>query len=313
MMNRKFSMWVVLGNVFLLLFLCTSCQKEVKLSEEQLLRIPYTSAFDQTEREYFLYLPKGYGDEPDKEWPVMLFLHGNGERGNGKDQLDFSLAHGPVFEAWVQRRDLPFIIIAPQLHMHGFDTLKSWMANRDINTYPKRLAEGVPPRAPKFPSNMLIDGVLSTAEYPYESFGPIRGWETVEGDLVTMLDYVKANYTTDQSRVYLTGLSYGGFGTWYMASKYPERFAAIAPIVGWGHVDLMQPIVDNQIPVWCFAGGRDQVIEQKYFYPGINKLEELGHKDVRFTIEADMAHDVWTRVYAGEEIYNWLLNYSLKK
>ena len=298
--------------LLMLLIFIFSCQEQSRVSHEKLLRVPYSSHLDGVERNYFLYLPSGYGDNPTKKWPVMLFLHGNGERGNGLDQLDFNLAHGPIYEAWVQRRDLPFIIVAPQLHMHGFDTIRPWMANRNLSTYPKRLKKGVPARAEKFSSNILMEGSLGDQEYPYDSFGPMRGWETVESDLIGMLDYVKENFITDQERVYLTGLSYGGFGTWFMASKHPERFAAIAPIVGWGHADLMKPIVDHQIPVWCFAGGRDEVIEPKYFYSGINKLEALGHKNVRFTIEADMAHDVWTRVYGGEDIYQWLLEYSIK-
>lgn len=298
--------------LIILLIFIFACQEKSRVSEEQLLRNSYTSQLDGLERDYFLYLPKGYGDDPARKWPVMLFLHGNGERGNGKEHLDFNLAHGPLFEAWVQRRDLPFIIIAPQLHLHGFDTIQKWMANRDLSQYPKRLDTGTPNRAPKFPSKISMEGAMSSPEYPYTAFGPMRGWETVEHDLMDMLDQTLENYATDKSRVYLTGLSYGGFGTWYMASKHPERFAAIAPIVGWGHVDLMQPIAHYQLPVWCYAGGRDEVIEAKYFYPGINRLEALGHKDVRFTIEVDMAHDVWTRVYAGEDIYQWLLQYSLE-
>lgn len=93
----------------------------VQQSQEQLFRASYQSSVDQSEREYFVYLPRGYHDKPDKKWPVMLFLHGNGERGNGQDELDFVLMQGPLYEAWVQKKDLPFIIISPQLHMFGFD------------------------------------------------------------------------------------------------------------------------------------------------------------------------------------------------
>jgi alpha-beta hydrolase superfamily lysophospholipase len=64
------------------------------------------------------------------------------------------------------------------------------------------------------------------------------------------------------------------------------------------------------MPVWCFAGGRDPVVQVDYFYEGMNKLERLGHPDVRFTVEEDMSHDVWTRVYAGEDIYRWMLSHS---
>ena len=97
------------------------------------------------------------------------------------------------------------------------------------------------------------------------------------------------------------------------SSLHPKTWAAIAPIVGWGHPDLMEPIAQYQIPVWVFAGGRDNGVELRYFYAGLNKLEELGHPDVRFTIEADMGHDTWRRVYAGEDLYNWFLSHKKEK
>jgi len=72
----------------------------------------------------------------------------------------------------------------------------------------------------------------------------------------------------------------------------------------------MKPIAEHQIPLWVFAGGRDPNVYLRYFYAGLNKLEELGHQDVRFTIEADMGHDVWRRVYAGEDVYEWMLSHT---
>ncbi|SMD35091.1 Prolyl oligopeptidase family protein [Reichenbachiella faecimaris] len=278
-------------------------------TDAQLRRVSYTSTVDESSREYLLYLPKGYEDDPDKKWPVMLFLHGNGERGNGRTELDFVMVHGPLYEAWIQKRDLPFIIIGPQLPMFGMDHYADYLAKRTLDQLPRRLEKGVPERETKWQIDTLMQGSISDENYPYKNFGPPMGWEQVEQDLVNMLDYVSENYQTDQSRVYLTGLSYGGFGTWYMGSKYPERFAAISPVVGWGHKNLMQPLAENKTPIWCFAGGRDLVIRERYFYPGLNELERLGHQ-VRFTIESDMGHDTWKRVYGGEDLYNWFLGHQ---
>jgi predicted peptidase len=92
-----------------------------------------------------------------------------------------------------------------------------------------------------------------------------------------------------------------------MASKHPQLFSAIIPVVGWGHPDLMKPIAQHRIPVWAFAGGRDQVVQLQFFYAGLNKLESLGHDNVRFTVHEDMSHDAWTRVYASTDIYEWML------
>ncbi len=136
------------------------------------------------------------------------------------------------------------------------------------------------------------------------------GWERSEQDLLTMIDQVMDEYNGDSKRLYLTGLSYGGFGTWYMASKHPNLFAAINPVVGWGHPNLMPPIAEAKIPVWAFAGGRDYVVQTQYFFEGLNKLEELGHDDVRFTIHEEMNHDAWRRVYGGEDIYDWFLEFE---
>jgi predicted peptidase len=98
-----------------------------------------------------------------------------------------------------------------------------------------------------------------------------------------------------------------------MASKYPERFAAIVPVVGFAHPDHIPSIANADLPVWCFAGGRDEAVEARYFYPGMNLLEALGHRRFRFTIEADMGHDVWARVYAGQDVYDWMLSHARPK
>lgn len=269
-------------------------------------RIDYVSDLDQSERQFFVYLPRGY-ENSNKAWPVMLFLHGNGERGNGLDELGYVLKHGPLYEAWIQKRDLPFIIIAPQLPMFDMDQKVDYLRDRDPATIPERLAHGTPPR----PEAFATPGPMEAAPAP-ESLADVpallpKGWDLLETDLLAMLDKVESEYTTDPNRVYLTGLSYGGFGTWYMANKHPEKFAAIAPVVGWGHPELMAPIAEHQLPLWVFAGGRDSAVEVKYFYPGLNKLEQLGHPEVRFTNHEDMAHDAWTRVYRSEDLYRWLL------
>lgn len=276
-------------------------------AESQLLRESYFSEVTGKERDYFIYLPSDYSTRD--EWPVLLFLHGNGERGNGKGELDFVLAHGPLYETWIQKRDLPFVIIAPQLPMYDMGDV-SYIKSRRVEDIPKRLAEGAPARPEKFPSEQPMNG--SQSEFPDQVpiEGPPSGWNLHASELIGMVDTIIEKYRGDPRRVYLTGLSYGGFGVWWMASKYPERFAAANPIVGYAHPDLIDSIADAEIPVWCFAGGRDLVVPVGHFYSGMNKLEELSSADVRFTVEEDMNHDVWTRVYAGEDIYRWMLSQS---
>lgn len=186
-------------------------------ADEQLLREHYVSSINNTAREYFVYLPKDYGVDPNKKWPTLLFLHGNGERGNGQDELDFVLTHGPLYEAWVQKKDLPFIIIAPQLPMFGWDKKGiGYIDNRSKENIPQRLNTGVPPRPKGFRSAAKIKRNTSLSDM--SEIAPLlpQGWDMIESDLINILDDVEAKYVTDKARRYLSGLSYGGFGTWYL-------------------------------------------------------------------------------------------------
>ena len=301
-----------LTKYFLLIcsFYLIGCQEKItneEPSEPQLLRIAYQSEATQKERDYFVLLPKGYENNPEKKYPVMLFLHGGGERGNGKESLDRVIVHGPLYEAWIQKRDLPFIIIAPQMPLFG----RPDSTMTPLEHIPKRLDSGTPDRNKKWKSKEPMLGATPAKILPYDKEGLPDGWGVIKEEVMAMVDKTLVDYRTDKKRVYLSGLSYGGFGTWILASHNPNRFAAIAPVVGWGHPDLMASIAEAKTPVWCISGGRDAVVQNQFFYEGMNKLEELGHDNIRFTVHEDMHHDVWTRVYGGEDIYNWLLEYEL--
>ncbi len=282
-------------------------------SAPELRRVSYQSAATQRERDYFLYLPRGHASEANRMWPVLVVLHGDGERGDGKADLDYLLKNGPLYEAWIQKRDLPFIIVAPQLPLCGRDGFVPYLQNRTRAEIPKRLDQGVPERPAAFPTPPRLTGTLG-ADLPPDAAveGLPDGWSRLEGDVMAILDDVLRSQRGDASRTYLTGISYGGFGTWYLASRHPRRFAAIAPVVGYGHPDLMPPIAEARVPIWCFAGGADEAVPLRYFYPGLNRLKALGHS-FRFTIQEDMNHDVWTRVYAGTDLYDWLLEHQLER
>jgi predicted peptidase len=276
------------------------------MSDARLLRISRMSAATGAERDFFLYLPRGFDAMPEQRWPVLLFLHGNGERGDAKSELDYVLKNGPLYEAWIQKRDLPFVIAVPQLPMYGRDAHADYLRNRSRAEIPVRLAQGTPPPPPHHPTYGPLTGVLPDANLPDGPEGPPMGWWKLETDLIDILDHVLAHYRGDPARQYLSGISYGGFGTWHVGSRHPERFAALLPVVGYPHPEHALALARAKTPIWCIAGGRDQAVPLRYFYPGLNRLEELGHR-CRFSIEADLAHDVWTRVYAGGDVYAWLL------
>lgn len=283
---------------------------------DQLLRLSYHSSVTQARREYLVYLPVRYETNPEKSWPVIFFLHGNGERGNGLDELDYVLKHGPLMEAWIQRRPLPFIIISPQLPLFGeTDAIQE----RENESKPARLENGVPARNYGFPSSLPI-ARTNAAEFPsgmHEKFGPYpdpgklpAGWDRIDEELIDMVDTVLKDFRADPNRVYLTGLSMGAFGSFHMAAKFPDRWAAMATVVGTGRLEDAQKLAESRLPIWMFGGGKDTVVKPHWLYQMARALEEAGHPALRFTVHEDMDHDAWKRVYEGEDVFNWFLRYT---
>ncbi len=287
------------------LLLLTDAAFAQGVSEPELRRQPYQSSATGKEREYLLYLPPGYHDDPNQLWPVILFLHGGGERGEGLENLKYSMIHGPLMEAWIQKRDLGFIIINPQLPV--FDQ-EEGARNPDRPT--ARLESGVPPRPPERRSDRPMVREAEADQPSYGELGPPDGWWRTESDLLAMLDEVGEDFRGDPDRVYLTGLSYGGFGTFYMAAAHPERWAAIAPIVGAGDPNTATTLAEYQLPIWMFGGGRDPLVRVGWLYEMANALEAAGHESVRFTVHEDRGHNAWGRVYAGQDLYDWFLSYT---
>jgi predicted peptidase len=140
--------------------------------------------------------------------------------------------------------------------------------------------------------------------------GPPEGWQLCQEDLLSMVDVVIGAYNGDPERVYLTGLSYGGYGSFFLAAVTPDRWAAVAPICGDGNADQAVRIAEAQLPIWIFHGGRDIRVRPEWVYDVANALEAAGHRSVRLTIHEDLPHDVWTRVYAGQDLYDWFLSHG---
>ncbi len=195
---------------------------------------------------YLLYLPPGY-DQQEK-WPLVLFLHGIGERGDDLSRVEsIGLAHNIA-----EGEDFPFIAISPQCPL------------------------------------------------PHV-------WPELTVELNSLLDDIIANYAVDTSRIYLTGLSMGGYGTWYMAARFPERFAAIAPICGGGAWWVPEKL--QNMPAWVFHGDADPVVPLHHSSDMVNALRELGN-DVRFTVYPGVTHNSWTQTYQNPELYAWLLSHQ---
>jgi len=118
-----------------------------------------------------------------------------------------------------------------------------------------------------------------------------------------LLNEVAAKYPVDLDRVYLTGLSMGGFGSWALATEYPDRFAAVVPICGGGDPLDVERIKD--VPIWVVHGGKDSVVPVEESQRIVEALRKV-HGRVRFTVYPEADHDSWTATYANEDLYAWL-------
>ena len=196
---------------------------------------------------YLLYLPKDYAKRDG--WPLMVFLHGAGERGNDLEQLK---VHGPP-KLIAEGKDFPCIVVAPQ-------------CAKNTRWYPQALIE--------------------------------------------LIDQVANEHEIDKSRIYLTGLSMGGSGTWTLAAEYPKVFAAIAPICGRGRPEKAEAYVD--IPVWVFHGAKDERVKIEESEKMVAAIKAAGG-DPKFTVYPDAEHDSWTETYDNPEFYEWLFKQKKQK
>ncbi|HJT78539.1 MAG TPA: prolyl oligopeptidase family serine peptidase [Gemmataceae bacterium] len=139
-----------------------------------------------------------------------------------------------------------------------------------------------------------------------------RTWRADSADAkraLAILEEVQKQYRTDPKRVYLTGLSMGGYGTWSLAAKYPDRWAAIAPICGGG--DPKQADRMKDIPCWCFHGGADPVVPVRLAHDMMKALWDAGGHP-NYTEYPGVGHNSWDKAYATDDLYEWFLHCERK-
>jgi len=123
--------------------------------------------------------------------------------------------------------------------------------------------------------------------------------------LMNLLKKISSEYRVDEDRLYLTGLSMGGFGTWYTAMKYPDLFAAIAPVCGGGNPKDAWKI--RHLQVWIFHGAKDHTVPLSRSVEMASSLVQYGN--LRFTIYPEADHDSWTETYSNDSLYTWFLSH----
>lgn len=200
---------------------------------------------------YQVILPDGYGDNRERQWPLILFLHGSGRRGDKIGDLDGYGLNG-VAENQI---DFQFIVLTPQCPVS-------------------------------------------------------EDWSNQIESLINLLEHVKSEYPVDDERVYLTGYSMGGHGSWRLAEQTPEGFAAVAPISGWLDTKSIEKL--KNIPIWNFHGQLDETVPFKRSEEIVNKLNEIGG-DIKFTAYPDAGHGVMLETYQNTALYEWFLAHRRKK
>ncbi len=137
-----------------------------------------------------------------------------------------------------------------------------------------------------------------------------RGWIAHEKLILAMLEKTRKEYSVDASRLYCTGLSMGGMGTWALAAKHPDLFAAIAPICGGGDPATADRL--KSIPIWNFHGDQDKAVPIARSQSMIDAIKAAGGNP-KFTIYPGVGHNSWDKAYREEKLHEWFLQHRKEK
>lgn len=219
---------------------------------------------------YRLLLPENY--DKNQKYPLLLFLHGSGERGNN-NLIPLTHIAPAVLDADF-RKNYPCIVVVPQ--------------------------------CPKGKRWVEVDWKLATHTQPKEMSEPMTL-------LRKLLDKnIYKNYKIDKKRIYITGLSMGGFGTWDMMARYPKEFTAGVPVCGGADENTAKSL--KEMPIWTFHGALDKVVSPDRTRNMVKAMEiaqkDLGKEDqnkkITYTEFSHIEHDSWKQAYANKDMWKWL-------
>ena len=202
---------------------------------------------------YVVYVPADFN--PKEKLPVILFLHGAGERGaDGLKQSEVGIGRAIRFNP----ERYHALVVIPQC------------------------LEG------KFWANEMADFALKA------------------------LDKTIKEYKGDKNRLYLTGLSMGGFGSWGIASQHPDMFAAVVPCCGGGDPEKMASALIN-LPIWVFHGSSDGVVNVEQSRKMVKAIKDAGSSLIKYTEYEGVDHNCWDRTYGDKEMTDWLFAQTREK
>lgn len=228
---------------------------------------------DSLELPYRILFPENY--DSGGKYPLLIFLHGYGERGTDNEA---QLVHGSnLFLEKENREQFPAIVVFPQCPAEE---------NRWV---PYEYAEG--------------DGPWRVPFYEKAS-QPLQA-------VIELIEKLAEEEKVDQNRMYAMGLSMGGFGTFELIARMPDRFAAAVPICGGGNTATIG-LYAKTTDLWIFHGDADKVVpvsNSRKMFEAIKKWQA----DVKYTEYPDVNHDSWTPTFAEPELLSWMFSHSLEK
>jgi len=193
---------------------------------------------------------------------------------------------------YADRSDVPFV-----LFLHGGGERGSDLQMLKANGIPRLIAEGQ-----EFPF------IMAAPQCPL----PDR-WSDQIDPLAALVEEIASSYRIDRKRIYVTGLSQGGCGTWHLGMRYAHLFAALLPVCGYrpyvhGYAEKSAPLRD--MPIWTFHGAQDEIVNVSETEKLVEGLRELGSA-IRYTRLEEANHSqCWEQVYSMPEVYDWMLRQS---
>lgn len=225
---------------------------------------------------YRLYVPEDY--DSNIAYPVILFLHGAGESGGDNEkQLNVGMM-SPFFELGYYK-DFPCIIVAAQVPNSPSGTIGEW-----VNTSWK-------------------DG-----SYEIKDMDKTGSTFTEEIQLAKKaVDQTIADYNVDTNRIYVTGISMGGYGTWNIITHYSDYFAAAMPICGAGDPSKAEYLMN--MPIWCFHGDEDVAVPVSGSRDMYDAISAYDNNKIIYTEWTGGGH-AWLPAYNRKDVWEWLFSQS---
>lgn len=254
-------------------------REDIQPVVNKFLKLTYTDPATGASMPYRLYVPENY--DASKAYPIVLFLHGSGERGDDNEKQLMANQGATIWAKPEEQAKHPCFVLAPEAHNNvdgGFGLTRGNGDNKTV--YLGRMFQ--------FSDDLKL--------------------------AVKVLDEVEKNYNIDKSREYSTGLSQGGIGTWNLNEAYPGRFAAMVPVSAAGNPTEAYKLVNK--PIWEFHAAADPVIPVKYSQQAISTLRLNGGNPIYTEYAANanikpMAHFAWVPAYDNSAMRDWLFNQKL--